>query len=200
MTTSIRAGEGWRVVDIVVAAVLAVAFGVVFQVWNVLWEATTFVFPPFRGAIYGVWMLPAVLVPLVVRRPGAALFAEVVAASASMLFGAQWGLLTVLYGLVQGAAAELVFAFGLYRAWSLPVAILAGAAAGLGGAILDIPLFYSEIFEGENWGVDWQVMYVAIVAASSALIAGVGSWLLVRALAATGVLSDFPSGREQAEV
>jgi energy-coupling factor transport system substrate-specific component len=117
-----------------------------------------------------------------------------------MLFGAQWGLLTVLYGLVQGAAAELVFAFGLYRAWSLPVAILAGAAAGLGGAILDIPLFYSEIFEGENWGVDWQVMYVAIVAASSALIAGVGSWLLVRALAATGVLSDFPSGREQAEV
>ncbi|HEX6129108.1 MAG TPA: ECF transporter S component, partial [Candidatus Limnocylindria bacterium] len=75
MTTT-QAAEprtGWRVVDIVVAAVLAVAFGVVFQVWNVLWEATTFVFPPFRGAIYGMWMVPAVLVPLVVRRPGAAL-------------------------------------------------------------------------------------------------------------------------------
>lgn len=200
MTTSMRAGEGWRVVDIVVAAVLAVAFGVVFQVWNVVWEATTFVFPPFRGAIYGVWMLPAVVVPLVVRRPGAALFAEVLAASASMLFGAQWGLLTVVYGLVQGAAAELVFAFGLYRTWTLPVAILAGAAAGVGGALLDIPLFYSEIFDGENWGVDWQVVYVGLVALSAALIAGVGSWLLVRALAATGALSNFPSGREQLEV
>ena len=200
MTTANVPAQGWRVVDIVVAAVLAVAFGVVFQVWNVLWEATTFVFPPFRGAIYGVWMIPAVLVPLVVRRPGAALFAEVVAAAASMLFGAQWGLLTVLYGVVQGAAAELVFAFGLYRSWTLPVALLAGAAAGIGGALLDIPLFYSEIFSGENWGVDWQVLYVGIVAVSSALIAGLGSWLLVRALAQTGVLSGFPSGAEQREV
>jgi energy-coupling factor transport system substrate-specific component len=200
MTTANVPAGGWRVMDIVVAAVLAVAFGVVFQVWNILWETTTFVFPPLRGAIYGMWMVPAVLVPLVVRRPGAALFAEVVAASASMLFGAQWGLLTVLYGLVQGAAAELVFAFGLYRSWSLPVAMLAGAAAGIGGALLDLPLFYSEIFDGENWGVDWQVLYVGIVAVSAALIAGLGSWLLVRALARTGVLSGFPAGADQPEV
>ncbi|MCA1570606.1 MAG: ECF transporter S component [Chloroflexi bacterium] len=120
MTTISSHGSGWRVVDIVVAAVIAVAFGVVFQAWNVLWETTTFVAPPIRGAIYGVWMIPAVLVPLVVRRPGAALFGETVAAMASMLFGAQWGLLTVVYGLAQGAAAELAFAFGIYRRWSLP--------------------------------------------------------------------------------
>ena len=34
----------------------------------------------------------------------------------------------------------------------------------------------------------------------AALIAGVGSWLLVRALAPTGVLAPFPSGREQSAV
>ena len=72
----------WRIVDIVVAAVIAVAFGVVFQAWNVLWETTTFITPPLRGAVYGVWMLPAVLIPLIVRRTGAALFGETVAASA----------------------------------------------------------------------------------------------------------------------
>lgn len=186
--------SGWRLVDIVVAAVLAVAFGVVFQVWNVLWEATTFAAPPIRGAIYGVWMLPAVIVPLVVRRPGAALFGEAVAASASMLFGAQWGLLTVVYGLVQGAAAELIFAFGLYRSWSVVTAILAGAAAGLGGALLDLAVFYPD------WAVDWQVLYVGLVVASSAAIAGIGGWLLVRALAATGVLREFVVGREGREI
>jgi energy-coupling factor transport system substrate-specific component len=200
MTTTRSASEGWRIVDIVVAAVLAVAFGAVFQAWNVLWEATSWAFPPIRGAIYGVWMIPAVLVPLIIRRPGSALFGEVLAAAASMMFGAQWGLLTLVYGLVQGAAAELVFAFGLYRTWTLPVALLAAAAAGLGGAVLDIPLFYSEVFSGENWGVDWQVVYAALVITSSALIAGLGSWLLVRALVRTGVLSQFPSGREQPEV
>ena len=194
MTTITDRPEGWRVVDIVVAAAVAVAFGVVFQAWNILWETTTFMLPPVRGAIYGVWMIPAVLVPLIVRRPGAALFGETVAAAASMLFGAQWGLLTIVYGLVQGAAAELVFAFGLYRRWTLPLALVAGAAAGLGGALLDLAFFYPD------WGFDWQVLYVGLVVLSAALIAGLGGWLLLRALVATGVLRDFAVGQEAPEV
>ncbi len=194
MTTTAHPETSWRIVDIVVAAVVAVAFGVVFQAWNVLWETATFVAPPIRGAIYGVWMIPAVLVPLIVRRPGAALFGETVAAAASMLFGAQWGLLTVVYGLVQGAAAELAFAFGLYRRWTLPVAMGAGAAAGLAGALLDLAFFYAD------WAADWQLLYVALVTVSASLIAGLGSWLLLRALVATGVLSAFEAGRDQREV
>lgn len=194
MTTISGQQSGWRVVDIVVAAVIAVAFGVVFQGWNILWETTTFVAPPVRGAIYGVWMIPAVLVPLVLRRPGAALFGETVAAIASMMFGAQWGLLTVVYGLAQGAAAELAFAFTLYRRWTLPVALGAGAAAGLAGALLDLAFFYAD------WGIDWQVLYTVLVVASSSTVAGLGSWLLLRALVATGVLRDFAAGREQREI
>lgn len=194
MTTDIEQRGEWRVVDIVVAAVIAVAFGVVFQAWNVLWETTTFIAPPLRGAIYGVWMIPAVVVPLVVRRPGAALFGETVAAAVSMMLGAQWGLLAIVYGLAQGAAAELIFAFGLYRRWGLLTAILAGAAAGLAGALLDLAFFYAD------WGADWQILYSALVVASSAAIAGIGAWLLVRGLAATGVLREFAVGREQPEI
>jgi energy-coupling factor transport system substrate-specific component len=184
----------WRTVDIVTAAVLAVAFGAVFQAWNLLWDATTWVLPPFRGVVYGTWMLPAVLVPLVVRRPGAALLAETVAAAAEVLFGGQWGLVLVVYGLAQGAAAELVFAFGLYRRWGPVAAFLAGAAAGVAGALLDLAFYYPD------WGTDWMALYTGLVAGSSGLIAGLGGWLLVRALARTGVLSAFPSGRQQSEV
>ena len=193
MTTIVPEREGWRVVDIVVAAVLAVAFGAVFQAWNVLWEATAWAFAPLRGAVYGVWMIPAVLVPMVVRRPGAALFGEGVAAAASALFGAPWGLLTLVYGLVQGGAAELVFAFVGYRRWGLGAGLFAGAAAGLGGALLDLAFYYPD------WPADWQLVYSLIVVASSALIAGLGGWLLVRALARTGVLAPFPAGQEQTE-
>jgi energy-coupling factor transport system substrate-specific component len=193
-TTPAQPAAGWRTVDIVVAAVIAVAFGVVFQAWNILWETTTFITPPLRGAVYGVWMIPAVLVPLVVRRPGAALFGEAVAASASMLFGAQWGLLTVVYGLAQGAAAELIFAFGLYRNWNLATAVLAASAAGLAGALIDLAVYYAE------WAADWQLIYGALVIVSSAAIAGIGGWWLFRALAATGVLGAFIAGREQREV
>lgn len=197
MTTWSTAREGWRVVDIVVAAVLAVAFGAVFQAWNLLWAATGpafALFPPLQGFMYGVWLLPAVLVPLVVRRPGAALLGEAVAASVSALMGAQWGLLTIVYGVMQGGAAELIFAFGLYRLWVLPTALLAGAAAGSAAVLLDLTIFYPD------WAPAWQGAYAGLVIPSAALVAGLGSWLLVRALARTGVLSAFPSGREQPEV
>ena len=60
--------------------------------------------------------MPAVLAPLIIRKPGAALFAEMVAAGVSALLGSLWGVDTLLSGFVQGAAAELVFAFTLLPA------------------------------------------------------------------------------------
>src|SRR5689334_14644985 len=95
----------WRTVDIVVAAILAIAFGVVFYAWDRLWAGTDNLFAgfgPARASIAGVWFLPAILGPLVIRKPGAGLFTETVAAAVSALLGAQWGLVTILYGLLQG--------------------------------------------------------------------------------------------------
>ena len=187
----------WRTVDIVVGAMLAVAFGAVFQVWNLLWAAIGPAFvalPPLQGFMYGVWLLPAVLVPLVIRRPGAALLGEGVAALASVLFGAQWGLLTLVYGLMQGGAAEVIFGLGLYRRWGLLTALLAGAAAGAAATLLDLVVYYPD------WATGFQALYAGLVIPSAAIIAGFGGWLLVRALARTGVLTAFPAGREQPAV
>jgi energy-coupling factor transport system permease protein len=184
----------WRLVDIVTAAVIGVAFGAVFQVWNTLWAGILPAFggfPPLEAVIYGVWLMPAVLAPLIIRKPGAALFAEALAAIVSALLGAQWGLLTIVYGVMQGGAAELVFAFGLYRLWGLVPAILAGGAAGAAAAILDLYAYYA------TWSATWQVTYVMIVMLSAAVVAGIGGWLLVRWIAQTGVLSAFPAGRSQ---
>ena len=112
----------WRTRDIVVAAVIGVAFGVLFAVWNLTYAAAEPVFaaaPPLRDIMYGVWLMPAILAPLVIRKPGAALFAEMVAAGVSALLGSQWSVDTLLSGFLQGAAAELVFAFTLYRSYGL---------------------------------------------------------------------------------
>jgi len=92
-----EAGGGrWRTRDIVVAATVGVVFGFVFWAWNVLWNtlvAPASVVAPLWGFLtYGVWLVPAVLAPLIVRRPGAALFAEMVAAGVSaFLPGNVWG-------------------------------------------------------------------------------------------------------------
>ena len=120
--------QTWRTVDIVVAAALAVAFGVVFWAWNSVWEATKPIFvavTPAQYIISGVWLIPAVLGGLIIRKPGASLFTELVAATVSAILGSQWGLDTLLSGAIQGAAAEFVFGAMLYGRWSLGVAIAA---------------------------------------------------------------------------
>ncbi|MET0450279.1 MAG: ECF transporter S component [Mycobacterium sp.] len=183
----------WRVVDIVVASVLAVAAGLVFVLWNIasnpIGASLTAVLPGLQGLAGGGWLFAGVLTALVIRKPGAALYGELVAATVSALVGNQWGVLTLESGLVQGAAAELVFALFLYRRWNLPVAVLAGAAAGLAMAINDLILWYP------GSGTTFAVIYTASGIVSGALIAGALSWLVVRSLAKTGALSRFESGR-----
>lgn len=189
--------RGWRTVDIVVAAVISVAFGVVFVAWNAVWAFSEPIFialPPAQAVLYGVWLLPGVLVGLIVRRPGAALFAGVVSASVSALIGSQWGADAILSGALQGGGAELGFAIGLYRRWNLPFAMLAGVLAGVGAAVHDIVVYYADL------GADFWAVYAGAVMLSGAVVAGIGAWLLVRALVPTGVLGDFAVGRDQREV
>ena len=186
----------WRVVDIVVASVIAVACAVVFLVWNVGYEAPSALLKPLlpglQGLLAGPWLIAGVLGGLIIRKPGAALYTELVAAIISALIGNQWGPLTIVSGLVQGLGAELVFLVFAYAVWRLPVAILAGAGAGLACGINDRILWYA--------GADtiFTIVYIVCTTISGALIAGAGSWFIARGLAATGALSRFASGREAA--
>lgn len=184
----------WRVVDIVTAAVIGVAAGFVFFAWNLIYSPITApleaALPGLQALVYGVWLLAGVLGGVIIRKPGAALFTELVAASVSALLGASWGILTLESGLVQGLGAELVFLLFFYRNWRAPVAVLAGALAGLAMAANDIVLWYPAA------GAAFMVIYAISAVISGAVIAGLGGWALARALARTGALSRFEVGRE----
>ena len=182
----------WRTVDIVVTSVLAVAFGVVFWAWNLFWSGPADAIPlPAKALLNGVWLLPAVLGGLVIRKPGAALYCEFLAAVVSAILGAPWATVP-LQGLLQGLAAELVFlAFG-YRVFSALVASLAAVGAGLAAGVFEIIFFYRDY----AW-TTFRLPYVLFVVLSSVAIAGFGGWTLTRSLARTGVLDQFPSGRER---
>lgn len=189
--------SSWRTVDIVVTAAIAVAFGVVFWAWNFVWAAAEPAFiamPPAQNVLYGVWLAAGVVAGLVVRKPGAALFGEIVAATVSLLLGSQWGLDAFLSGVFQGAGAELGFAIGRYRSWSMPFAVLAGILAGVGAWIHDTWLYYATL------ALTDQLLIGLFIVLSALVIAGLGSWWLVRALAQAGVLEQFPSGRAQTRV
>ncbi|TDB69621.1 ECF transporter S component [Micromonospora sp. KC723] len=188
----------WRTIDIVVAAVIAVAFGVIFWAWGLVWKATDPLFasvPATQAIMYGVWLVPAVLGGLVIRKPGAALFCEAVAATVSALLGSEWGGITIVQGLIQGVGAELAFAALRYRSFRLPVAVLAGALTGLSAAVFDF-----VVWNVEYDLASYRLPYAALTVLSATVVAGVGGWYLTRALAGTGVLDRFPAGRDRPAV
>src|SRR5699024_2896295 len=94
--------------------------------------------PGLGGLAVGIWLLGGVLGGLIIRKPGAALFVEVLAAVVSALLGNHWGIETVYSGLAQGLGAELVFAIFAYRRAGLGVAMAAGAVAALFEFILEL--------------------------------------------------------------
>lgn len=188
--TSLR--RPWRVVDIVVASVLAVAVGVIFWGWSLAYSGVSAIFlafPPLGGLYAGGWLIAGVLGALIIRKPGAAIYCEVLASGVSGVLGTQFGLSVLLSGFIQGLGAELVFLAFLYLRYTLPVAMLAGLVSGIFLGVSEGILYYSE------WASPWRVLYAVFTAVSGAVLAGLLSWLAARALARTGVLASFASGR-----
>ncbi len=190
--------SGWRVVDIVVASVIGVATGLVFLFWNNVgyawFSAADAVTPGLGGIAVGIWLIGGVLGGLIIRKPGAALYVELLAAVVSALVGNQWGIETIYSGLAQGLGAELVFAAFRYRRFGVLQAALAGAAAGAAAWTLELFLSGNLQKSAEFLGI-----YFVSVVISGAVLAGILGWIVVRALAATGALSRFAVGRDVTE-
>ena len=180
----------WRTRDIVVTAVIGAAFGVVFWVWGLLWYGPFAVLGglalPVLDLGYAVWLIPAVLAPLIVRKPGAAVFAEMMAAVISALLGTPWAIDTLLSGFVQGAAAEIVFAMTLYQRWTFPVLAAAAVASAAAAWIHDWVIYWSEV------DPVYQIIRGVFMAISAVVIVAGGSLVLHRSLKRAGVLEGFP--------
>ncbi|WP_309080941.1 ECF transporter S component [Zhihengliuella sp.] len=190
--------RAWRVVDIVVASVIAVVSGVIFWAWNMSYAGLDFLwvaFPPSSGLVMGMWLFPGVLGALIIRKPGAALYCELLAAIVSAFMGSQWGLTVLMSGLVQGLGAEVVFASLRYRRWGLPAAMVAGGGMALFGTFNE--LFIVNWFPMYTLPMKFAYMGFAIV--SGVVIAGLVSWVATRAIARTGALSSLASRRAAQE-
>jgi len=192
LSPSVRTTRRWRVVDIVVASVLAVACAALFLLWNIAStgpaQLLTPVLPGLQGLLNGPWLIAGPLAGLIVRKPGAAVYAELVAAALELLVLPTYGPMVLLSGLLQGLGAEAVLAVLAYRRFGVVVGALAGAGAGLAESVVDLLVYYPGA----------APLFVAVYAVSTILSGaaiGVVAWLLTRALAATGVLDRFASGR-----
>jgi energy-coupling factor transport system substrate-specific component len=198
--TSAGRSMRYRTIDLVTIATLAVAFGVVFWGWGKLYAPLSglavFSFPPSAALLAGPWLMAGVVGGLIVRKPGAAFATEFLAAAVStvVLGGTEWGLTVFASGFFQGLGAELVFLAVFYKRFGVVVAMASAALA----AVIEAVYEWTQPFAAA-WDFGYKLAHLGFLTISGIVVAGIGSWLLVAALARAGVLDAFGPGRDAAE-
>ena len=181
----------WKLRDIVVLAVVAAVLGVVWMGWTYAYELAKgplkALHPGLKYLLVGFWFTGGTVIPYLIRRPGAALAGELVAAGVQGLI-TQWGWTSLLWGLVQGAGSEVVFLATGYRRWNLRVFMAAGAVAGVFSWVLD---FFYENYSALG-ALTWLIQVVS-ASVSGAVLAGLLAWQLGKGLEKAGIR---PSGGE----
>ncbi len=190
-----QALEGWRNLEIILVATLGLVFGLLFMVWAVIWnlaEGLNALFPGAQDILYGFWFIAAIVGAYIIRKPGAAITAETLAAAAEFLTGSEWGLTLILSGLAQGGMAELVFALTGYRRYDLATLMAAGAAAGIGSMVVDYLFWYSD----KSLGILAIMLVLRLI--SGAVLSGWLGKVIADGLYQAGALNAFAIARDRA--
>lgn len=177
----------------VTVAVMAAAMGVAYWAWTLVYD---FLKEPLlkplgiKRALDGFWLMAPVFFGYMVRKPGMALFGSLVAAGVEGII-TQWGMSALIYGLVQGLGAELIFALFLYRKWNWFVLLLAASMSALFSFGYD---YLSQ--EQENLSTWFNLVQMVVFVVSSWVFAAALSRYLGKRLVKTGLLDGFLIARD----
>ena len=174
------------------AAVIGAALGVAYFGFTMLYEVVKPFLKPL-GLKYltsGLWILAPVLLGNMVRKPGVALFASVLAAVVQGTYS-EWGMTaSLLYGTLQGAAVELVFLAFLYRKWSFAVLSFAASLSATCSYAYDYYLSDRNLSFAFN-----LIQWAGFVVSAIVLAAWLTQYLSARLLK-TGLMDTFLIARK----
>lgn len=183
--------SAWTLRETLIVAVIGLVFAVLYLGWVQVWLiAQALLGPVTMDVVMGFWFVASMVAAAVIRKPGVAFAAEVLAASAQILLGSPVGLLLILTGAVQGAGAEAVLAAFRWRRFDLPALML----AGVGAAVFSFVYTWVRF----DYGALDPVLLVAMFALrclSGALLGGLLGWWIAEALHKTGVLAGLAIDR-----
>lgn len=186
----------WTAADIAVGAALGVACGLVFWGFNFAyaWLSPLIggILPGLASVLHPLWYFSGTLAVIILRKPGAAVYVNLVGSAAEMLLGNQFSVGFVFASAaLQGLFAEIPFMVTRYRVYNLPISVVSGALVALEYGVY-LMLFQ---YQGVAFLSARGIVHMVSELVGGVLIAGVMSWYLYRAIAATGALDRFASGR-----
>lgn len=179
--------KNYTIFEMVFICVSSVALGVAFWGWTFAYEITK---PALKlvGLNYlaaGFWIFASVFTPLIVRRPFVAIIASVIAAGVEGVI-THWGAMALVWGLVQGLGAEVIFAATGYRKWSLYTVLAASVMSASASFVLDYFYYgYSQI------ALTLQLTQYLSFVISAAVLSGFLSHILFERLKKLNLLNRY---------
>lgn len=182
----------WKLKDILMIAVCAVLFGVIFlgatYAGGALYGVLLPLGMPSLGyePFYGLYFMAVAFAIYVIRKPGVGIVAEILAAVIETLMGNFFGPIIILSGFVQGAGFELIFALTGYKKFDTKTMILAAVICSC------VTLVYNLIVSGYNLiAIPVLALMLAVRIVSAIVIDALVTPKLANGLAKAGVLNGY---------
>ncbi|MED4452403.1 ECF transporter S component [Metabacillus fastidiosus] len=177
--------------EIVVISSISVVFGILYLIFIFFSQFIKGIFGPVgSGFMAGSWIMASVVCAYIVRKPGVALIAEMIAAGTEILIGSVSAGTVLILGFTQGIGSELAFALFLYRSYRLPTLMLSGAF----GVIANFITIYF-LFGYSQYSVIITAFMFGAMLISGILWGGWASKATADSLCRTGVLDNFALGK-----
>ncbi|RNF40407.1 ECF transporter S component [Planococcus salinus] len=183
--------KSWKLKEIVLMSLFGVVFGIVYLLFIHLGNIWAGVIGPIAYEwMFGIWFIVSIISMYIIRKPGAALLPESMAAVIEVMLGNAVGPRLILSGIIQGLGAEAAFAATRYKHFNLFVLML----AGIGAAVFS---FIYGYFVSGYAALDpsFVALMFTLRVLSGAIIAGVGGKYIADALLATGSLRGYAISR-----
>lgn len=182
----------WKLKDVLMIAICAMLFGVVFlgatYAGGILYGVLT---PAGLGSLgyepfYGIYFMAAAFGIYVMRKPGTGIVAELLAAILECLLGNYFGPIIILSGLVQGFGFELIFMLKKYRKFDTMTMVQGAVICSC------VTMVYNLIISGYNLiAVPVLLLMLAVRIVSAVVIDGFVTRKLADGLAKAGVLKGY---------
>lgn len=185
----------WQLKDLVLVVVLGVVFGFVYWALVQAWNGLAILMGPAgdlaQHFLQGGWLLVAPLAVAITRKAGSGILAEILAAAVEFIFlGSPVGPILLFGAFLQGLGSELPFMIGRYKHFGLT----RFAISGFMGAFL---VFWSTAIQLGWLGQEILWLRLTIHCTSGIILGGIFAWVLVKAIAKTGVVDNYAIGRQR---
>lgn len=175
----------WSTKDILVTGMIGVVFSFVLIAATYAYLAVIGGFgPAFARVFNGVYLIPGLMALYLIRKPGAALVAQLIAGTVMIPFSPYGWFMLIGQG-VNGLTTEIPFFSVLYKKYSLAFLMVAGGVASCIGTLSEYPMAgYASL------DASIQLTMFTISAISGGL-GGLIAKILAEAVMKTGLLSEY---------